>query len=44
MDAGKLVPDTLLIDIIKDRLAKDESGRMDAGRFPPGPSPRLSSG
>ena len=24
MDAGKLVPDTLLIDIIKDRLAKDD--------------------
>ena len=23
MDAGKLVPDALLIDIIKDRLAKD---------------------
>ena len=24
MDAGKLVPDALLIDIIKDRLAKDD--------------------
>ena len=24
MDVGKLVPDTLLIDIIKDRLAKDD--------------------
>jgi adenylate kinase len=24
MDAGKLVPDSLLIDIIKDRLAKDD--------------------
>src|SRR5512136_3430162 len=24
MDAGKLVPDTLLIDIIKDRLAKPD--------------------
>ncbi|MFA6373700.1 MAG: nucleoside monophosphate kinase, partial [Methanothrix sp.] len=24
MESGKLVPDTLLIDIIKDRLAKDD--------------------
>ena len=24
MEAGKLVPDSLLIDIIKDRLAKDD--------------------